>query len=78
MAIEAMGRQGNGQRSSVLTEEERAEVMRAIDEYDFISIVLKHKATLMPEDLVQELAQQNDATRETIVMSLSLEIPLSV
>ena len=78
MAIEAMGRKGNGQRWSMLTEEEKVEVMRAIDEYDFISTVLKYKATMMPRDLVQELLQQNDTTREIIVTSLSLEIPLSV
>ena len=78
MAIEAMGRKGNGQRWSMLTEEEKVEVMRAIDEYDFISVVLKHKATLMPEDLLQELAQQNNTAWKIIAMSLSLEIPRSL
>ena len=52
--------------------------MRVIDEYDFVSTVLKHKAALMPEDLVHELAQQNDINREIIVMSLSLELSLYV
>ena len=32
----------------------------------------------MPEDLVHELAQQNDINREIIVMSLSLELSLYV
>lgn len=78
MAIENIVRQESELRRPVLTEKEKAEVMRAIDEYDFVSTVLKHKAALMPEDLVHELAQQNDINREIIVMSLSLELSLYV
>jgi hypothetical protein len=78
MAIQAIDRQRIGKKWSVLTEEKKAEVTRAIDEYDFVSLVLKYKGALMPEDLVRELTGQNDMNRETIVMSLSLVFPFSV
>jgi hypothetical protein len=78
MAIEAIDWQRTGKKWSVLTEKEKAEVMRVIDEYDFVSMVLKYKGALMPEDLVRELTRQNDMNRETIVVSLSLEFPISV
>ena len=71
-------RQRRGQRWSVLTDEEKTKIMRVIDEYDFVSKVLKYKATMMPEDLVRELAQQNDITREIIAMSLPLASDSSV
>jgi hypothetical protein len=66
VAPEAPGRQGNEQRWPVLTEEEKADVMRIIDEYDFVSKVRKYKATIMPEDLLRELVQQNDIARDII------------
>ena len=78
MAIKAVERQRTGKKWSVLTEEKKAEVMRVIDEYDFVSMVLKYKGALMPEDLVRELTRQNDMNRETIVVSLSLEFPIFV
>jgi hypothetical protein len=52
---------------SVLTEDEKTRVVRIIDEYDFVSIVLKYKATMMPKDLVSELAQQNNINLEIIM-----------
>jgi hypothetical protein len=78
MAIDTIDRERSGQRWSVLTDEEKAEVMRVIDEYGFVSMVLKYKAALMPEDLARELAQQNDINREIIAKSLPLELSLSV
>jgi hypothetical protein len=78
MAIESIDRYESELKRHVFTDKERAEVMRVINEYDFVCTVLKHKAALMPEDLVHELAQQNDINQEIIVMSLSLALPLYV
>ena len=66
MAIEAMKNDSKGKRWLDLTEEEKADMMRVIDECEFVSMVLKYKAPLMPEDLVQELIWQNTMNLEII------------
>ena len=70
-ATESMGRQESKLTKMVCTHRrKKAEVLRIIDEYDSVSIVLRYKAAMMPEDLVQELARQNDINREIITMLL--------
>lgn len=49
-----------------LTKEEKADVMRMIDECEFVSMVLKYKGPLMPRDLVQELVWQKTMNLEII------------
>jgi len=72
MVFEAKNRKRTGKRWSALTNEEKAEVIRVVDEYEFVNIVLKYKSALMPDDLVRELLQQNDIRRKIIEMSLPL------
>ncbi|MBA4390453.1 MAG: hypothetical protein C0399_05900 [Syntrophus sp. (in: bacteria)] len=66
MAIQAMERDSTGKGWLELTEEEKADMMRVIDECEFVSMVLKYKGPLMPEDLVQELTWQNTINLEII------------
>lgn len=66
MAMEAIERGRTGKRWLELTEKEKADVMRVIDECEFISMVLKYKGPLMPEDLMQELTCQNTINLEII------------
>jgi len=59
------------ERTSALNSGEKASLMRLIDEYDFVGRVLKYRTATMPDDLVQELKCQNDASREMIMGKLS-------
>jgi hypothetical protein len=59
-----------GKRCFMITEKERAEVTRAIDEYEFVSMVLKYKGPMMPCNLMLELTQQNDMNIEVITYYL--------
>lgn len=66
MVIEVMECDSKGKRWLELTEEEKADMMRVIDECEFVSMVLKYKGPLMPEDLVKELTWQNMVNLENI------------
>jgi hypothetical protein len=66
MAFEAIEHNSTGKRWLELTEEEKADMMRVIDECEFVSMVLKYKGPLMPEDLVKELTWQNMVSLEII------------
>ena len=65
-----MQRLKTGERTSALSAEEKANLMRMIDEYDFIRTVLKYKGTTMSEDLVRELTGQNNTNMEMIMGKL--------
>lgn len=66
MAIDVMESDSRRMRWLELTEEEKADMMRVIDECEFVSTVLKYKGPLMPEDLVQELTWQKMINLEII------------
>jgi hypothetical protein len=70
MVTEAREGLRSRERCFPVTEKERAEIARAIDEFDFVSTVLKHKSSMMSEDMIQELIQQNDVNLEIITYSL--------
>lgn len=72
MAIEAIESDSKGKRWLELTEEEKADMMRVIDECEFVSMVLKYKAPLMPEDLVQELTWQNEISMEIVTQAMQI------
>jgi hypothetical protein len=70
MAIEAIEGENRGKRWLELTEEEKADMMKVIDECEFVGMVLKYKGSLMPQDLLQELTLQNWINREIITKAM--------
>lgn len=71
MTDETIQKWKGAKRTFVLSSGEKANLMRLIDEYDFVQKVLKYRTATMPDDLVQELKHQNDANREMIRRKLS-------
>ena len=67
MATGEIGPDTTEKRWLELTEEEKSDVIRVIDECEFVSMVLKYKGQLMPDDLVQELTHQNRTNLEIII-----------
>lgn len=70
MAIEEIEGDNREKRWLELTEEEKTDMMRVIDECEFVSMVLKYKGPLMPQDLLQELTLQNRINREIITKAM--------